>query len=120
MKIKAKKQFGQNFLKDERVLDKIIESMPINSNKIVEIGPGLGDLTKRLVKCKDVIAYEVDKDLYSILQTKFQDMIQKEEHKLGYLLRNAATHYVDFEDEKAFLNLNHPHEYQEALSLLTQ
>jgi 16S rRNA (adenine1518-N6/adenine1519-N6)-dimethyltransferase len=39
MKIKAKKQFGQNFLKDERVLDKIIESMPINSNKIVEIGP---------------------------------------------------------------------------------
>ena len=57
---------------------------------------------------------------HSSLQTKFQDMIQKEEHKLGYLLRNAATHYVDFEDEKAFLNLNHPHEYQEALSLLTQ
>jgi 16S rRNA (adenine1518-N6/adenine1519-N6)-dimethyltransferase len=76
MKIKAKKQFGQNFLKDERVLDKIIESMPINSNKIVEIGPGLGDLTKRLVKCKDVIAYEVDKDLYSILQMKFQNEIK--------------------------------------------
>ena len=69
--IKAKKRFGQNFLKDELVLLKIIESMPNNDNRIVEIGPGLGDLTKKLVKCKDVTAYEVDRDLYTILQTKF-------------------------------------------------
>lgn len=69
--IKAKKKFGQNFLKDESVLMKIIESMPKNTNHIVEIGPGLGDLTNKLVKYKDVRAYEVDRDLYSILQTKF-------------------------------------------------
>ena len=69
--IKAKKKFGQNFLKDESVLIKIIESMPKNDNRIVEIGPGLGDLTKRLVKYKDVTAYEVDRDLYSILQSEF-------------------------------------------------
>ncbi|MCK5111436.1 MAG: 16S rRNA (adenine(1518)-N(6)/adenine(1519)-N(6))-dimethyltransferase RsmA [Arcobacteraceae bacterium] len=69
--IKAKKRFGQNFLKDESVLFKIIESMPINDNHIVEIGPGLGDLTKKLVKCKDVTAYEVDRDLYAILQAEF-------------------------------------------------
>jgi len=69
--IKAKKKFGQNFLKDESVLIKIIESMPKNDNRIVEIGPGLGDLTKKLVKCKDVTAYEVDRDLYSILQIEF-------------------------------------------------
>ena len=67
----AKKRFGQNFLKDESVLFKIIESMPINDNHIVEIGPGLGDLTKKLVKCKDVTAYEVDRDLYAILQAEF-------------------------------------------------
>ena len=69
--IKAKKRFGQNFLKDESVLITIIESMPKNNNHIVEIGPGLGDLTKKLVKCKDVTAYEVDRDLYSILQIEF-------------------------------------------------
>ena len=69
--IKAKKRFGQNFLKDESVLFKIIESMPNNNNHIVEIGPGLGDLTKKLVKCKDVTAYEVDRNLYAILQTEF-------------------------------------------------
>jgi 16S rRNA (adenine1518-N6/adenine1519-N6)-dimethyltransferase len=69
--IKAKKKYGQNFLKDESVVHKIIQSMPQNNNKIVEIGPGLGDLTKQLVKYKDVRAYEVDRDLYSILRVEF-------------------------------------------------
>lgn len=69
--IKAKKKFGQNFLKDETVLNKIIQSMPQNDNMVVEIGPGLGDLTKKLVKCKEVTAFEVDRDLYSILQAEF-------------------------------------------------
>jgi 16S rRNA (adenine1518-N6/adenine1519-N6)-dimethyltransferase len=73
--IKAKKKFGQNFLKDESVLFKIIESMPKNDNHLVEIGPGLGDLTKKLVKCKDVTAYEVDGDLFAILQAKFKEEI---------------------------------------------
>ena len=54
--IKAKKKFGQNFLKDASVLDKIIQSMPHNNNHIVEIGPGLGDLTQKLVKYKDTTA----------------------------------------------------------------
>ena len=74
--IKAKKKFGQNFLKDEQVLVEIIQSMPHNNNHIVEIGPGLGDLTKKLVKCKDVTAYEVDRDLYSILQTEFSEELE--------------------------------------------
>ena len=74
--IKAKKKFGQNFLKDETVLNKIIQSMPHNDNRIIEIGPGLGDLTNKLVKCKEVTAYEVDRDLYSILQTKFKNELE--------------------------------------------
>lgn len=69
-KVIAKKKFGQNFLKDKTVLNKIIESMPKNSNPIIEIGPGLGDLTSELVKYKGVIAYEVDNDLVGILQKK--------------------------------------------------
>ena len=71
----AKKKYGQNFLKDHSVIDKIIQSMPLNSNHVVEIGPGLGDLTKQLVKYKDVTAFEVDRDLYSILQTEFSDQL---------------------------------------------
>jgi 16S rRNA (adenine1518-N6/adenine1519-N6)-dimethyltransferase len=92
--IKAKKRFGQNFLKDELILLKIIESMPSNSNHIVEIGPGLGDLTKKLVKCKDVTAYEVDRGLYTILQTKFIE--ETKSNHLTLLLGNVLDKW-DFD-----------------------
>ena len=71
----AKKKFGQNFLKDESVLRKIVEAMPKNENKIVEIGPGLGDLTKFLVDVKSVEAFEVDTDLCKLLQSTFKEEI---------------------------------------------
>jgi 16S rRNA (adenine1518-N6/adenine1519-N6)-dimethyltransferase len=74
-KIVAKKKFGQNFLKDKSVLQKIVEAMPNNDNKIVEIGPGLGDLTKYLVDVKSVEAFEVDTDLCKLLQNKFEKEI---------------------------------------------
>ncbi len=81
-KVKAKKQYGQNFLKDTTVLDKIIQSMPNNNNYVVEIGPGLGDLTKNLVKYKDMTAYEVDTDLIGILESKFDIEINENRLKL--------------------------------------
>jgi 16S rRNA (adenine1518-N6/adenine1519-N6)-dimethyltransferase len=71
----AKKQFGQNFLKDQSILRRIIESMPDTSNRLVEIGPGLGDLTKYLVDVKSVVAFEVDTDLCKHLNQKFSDEI---------------------------------------------
>ena len=80
--IKAKKRYGQNFLKDTTVLDKIIQSMPNNKNYLVEIGPGLGDLTKNLVKYKEMTAYEVDTDLIRILESKFAIEIKENRLKL--------------------------------------
>jgi len=71
----AKKRFGQNFLRDESVLEKIVEAMPKNDNKLVEIGPGLGDLTKFLVDVKSVEAFEVDTDLCKLLQNTFKEEI---------------------------------------------
>jgi 16S rRNA (adenine1518-N6/adenine1519-N6)-dimethyltransferase len=71
----AKKKFGQNFLKDESVLSKIVEAMPKNDHKVVEIGPGLGDLTKFLVDVKSVEAFEVDTDLCKLLQNNFEKEI---------------------------------------------
>lgn len=69
--IEAKKKFGQNFLKDSSVLTKIIQAMPRNNRKLVEIGPGLGDLTQELLKIKSLVAYEVDEDLCVYLRKKF-------------------------------------------------
>ncbi|MBS4069490.1 MAG: molybdenum cofactor guanylyltransferase MobA [Sulfurimonas sp.] len=53
------------------------------------------------------------------ISEKFNQMLKEENHKLGYLLKNSKTIFVDFKDEKPFLNLNHPHEYQEALAHLS-
>jgi len=52
------------------------------------------------------------------LQDEFQKMLQEDNHKLGFLLKNSNTKYVDFEDSNSFLNLNNPQEYQEALKLI--
>ena len=71
----AKKEFGQNFLKDKTILRKIVEAMPNNENRLVEIGPGLGDLTKFLVDVKSVEAFEVDTDLCKLLQSIFKEEI---------------------------------------------
>lgn len=81
-KIKAKKKYGQNFLKDDSILLKIIEAMPNNKNRIVEIGPGLGDLTQQMLKYKDLTAYEIDSDLLTVLQSKFANEIQSKNLEL--------------------------------------
>lgn len=72
-KIKAKKSLGQNFLKDDDVLNRIIESAGLNmEDNVIEIGPGQGALTEKLIKvCRKVLAIELDDRLIPILHTKF-------------------------------------------------
>jgi 16S rRNA (adenine1518-N6/adenine1519-N6)-dimethyltransferase len=93
----AKKKFGQNFLQDESVLRKIVEAMPKNSNKIVEIGPGLGDLTKFLVDVKSVEAFEVDTDLCKLLQENFKKEIDTKQLQLhcGDVLQAWKSTLID-------------------------
>jgi len=80
MKIKAKKKYGQNFLKDEAIKDKIIQAMPNDNLKIVEIGPGLGDLTKKLLeKGKNVTAFEIDLELCEVLRNSFKKEIENKQ-----------------------------------------
>jgi molybdopterin-guanine dinucleotide biosynthesis protein A len=50
------------------------------------------------------------------LLEEFERMLREGDHRLGKLLASRQTKYVEFEDEEAFANLNHPHEYQQALS----
>jgi 16S rRNA (adenine1518-N6/adenine1519-N6)-dimethyltransferase len=73
----ASKKFGQNFLKNDIYLHKIIQAMPNDDLKVAEIGPGLGDLTKELVKVRNVTAFEVDKRLCEHLTTEFEEPIHK-------------------------------------------
>ena len=73
--IRAKKEFGQNFLKDEAVLNKIIQAIPENVQNVVEIGAGLGDLTRKLLEFYRLKSFEIDEDLYQILSAKFAQQI---------------------------------------------
>ena len=47
--IKAKKSLGQNFLIDKNIINKIINTIEITNNNIIEIGPGLGALTEKIL-----------------------------------------------------------------------
>ena len=74
--IKAKKHFGQNFLQDKATLDKIIQAIPKDVENVVEIGPGLGDLTFRLLQIYKTTSFEIDCELFQILKIKFANEIQ--------------------------------------------
>ena len=67
---KAKKSLGQNFLKSEIALKKIIEAGNVGpDDTILEIGPGKGALTKKLLeKAGLVIAIEKDRELFELLK----------------------------------------------------
>ena len=71
--IRANKSLGQNFLINEEVVEEIIESSNINKEDlIIEIGPGLGTLTKYLLeKAGKVICVELDNKMIKILQDRF-------------------------------------------------
>src|SRR2546430_10265165 len=69
----AKRRLGQNFLVDRRVVDQIIDQIrPQSDETIIEIGPGRGALTSRLVeKAGRVIAIEFDRELVPRLRSQF-------------------------------------------------
>ena len=71
--IKANKALGQNFLINEEVVEKIVSCSEITSDDlIIEIGPGLGTLTKYLLeKAGKVICIELDKKMLRILDERF-------------------------------------------------
>ena len=70
-KVYPNKRLGQNFLFDENTLNKIVKDVN-NEDVVLEIGPGLGTLTKILLeKAKKVIVVELDEKMCEILRTRF-------------------------------------------------
>lgn len=72
MSYKTKKRFGQHFLHDQLVIDRIISSARIEPDqRVLEIGPGLGVLTDRLLAlAAEVNVIEIDRDLLERLQLR--------------------------------------------------
>ncbi len=79
MQFKPKKSLGQNFLIDKNILKKIVEKGNISKNdKILEIGPGTGNLTEFIVKSKPKLIIVIEKDfkLVKSLESKFKKQIK--------------------------------------------
>jgi len=98
--ISANKKLGQNFLIDDEVIDGIISASDVNKNDlIIEIGPGLGTLTKRLLdNAGKVICIELDSRMIGILNDRFkfydnfevinQDVLKVDLNELIYKNKN--------------------------------
>ena len=73
--VKFKKKFGQNFLKDTNIVRRIVDVSGVDGNSLViEVGPGGAILTKELAShAKNVLAYEIDRDLMDELSIRLQD-----------------------------------------------
>ena len=75
--IKAKKSLGQNFLIDQNVIDRIVNILDLKNKNILEIGPGTGNLTERILRKnpKKVLVVEKDDNLVKLLKQKFNSKI---------------------------------------------
>ena len=62
--IRAKKSLGQNFLIDKNIIDKITNTVSIEGNEVLEVGPGTGNLTKEILKKNPSKMYLVEKDTF--------------------------------------------------------
>ena len=74
--VKFKKKFGQNFLKDSRVVSRIVDISGVtNDSLVIEVGPGGAIMTKELAnRAKNVLAYEIDTDLADELKNRLIDV----------------------------------------------
>ena len=75
---RPRKRFGQNFLRDQHVLDRIIAAAGfVEDDRILEIGPGPGALTSRLLATGlPVLAVEIDRDLGAALQSRDEQNLE--------------------------------------------
>lgn len=80
---KAKKRFGQNFLKDDFIIERILAAIRVQANEhVLEIGPGLGALTQTLFLQSNLLnVIEIDRDLISGLKRNFETLTTQNPNK---------------------------------------
>ena len=66
VKVRAKKYLGQHFLNDEAIAKKIVDSLSLETDYVLEIGPGMGVLTKYLVEKKEFETFLIEIDVESV------------------------------------------------------
>ena len=99
----AKKSFGQNFLVDEKYIDKIIGALDLQPGELViEIGPGRGSLTEKLIASgARIVAIEIEREMIRVLKEDFG-------HHENFKLIEADALKVDFRELVNPINSDDP------------
>lgn len=106
-----KKQFGQNFIVDENIIDSIIRKAFIDKDTLViEIGPGAGSLTYKLAQvAQNVLCYEIDTTLENILKTNLKDCSNVEVKYQDFLKADVLTDLKKYTYQKVYVVANLPY-----------
>ncbi|MFV0274948.1 MAG: 16S rRNA (adenine(1518)-N(6)/adenine(1519)-N(6))-dimethyltransferase RsmA [Bacilli bacterium] len=108
-----KKKFGQNFITDNFILDRISNVQNYEENSlIIEIGPGMGTLTEKLLQKKNVIkviAYEIDNTLKPILEKRLKDYPKFKLIMRDFLNRDVLEDIKDENYNKLYICANLPY-----------
>lgn len=93
-----KKSFGQNFLTDTNILQKIVDTAEIDKNvNVIEIGPGIGALTEFLAEnAAEVMAFEIDDRLIPILADTLRDFDNVKVINEDILKSDLQSHIKEF------------------------
>lgn len=110
-KFNFKKKYGQNFIKDDSIVEKIKNVSDIKDNSlIIEIGPGSGMLTKKLISTNNqVISYEIDSELESILLDKFSECTNFKLIMGDFLERNIKEDISNYKYDYLYVIANLPY-----------
>ena len=109
--VRFKKKYGQNFLKDSRIVKRIVDISDIDSSSLViEVGPGGGILTKELAAvAKQVVAYEIDNELSSELSSRLRDYSNVEILFQDFLTSDIINDISQYHYDSLFFVSNVPY-----------
>ena len=110
-RFKFKKKYGQNFLKDQNIIKRIVESAEIAENSLVlEVGPGMGVLTKCLAEnAMKVLCYEVDLQLQEYLENNLSEYDNVVIHFKDFLKADIERDLSEFSYNKLYFISNIPY-----------
>ena len=111
MNFEFKKSFGQNFIKDDNIINKIVDNASIDKDTLViEIGPGAGSLSKKIIPLSGYsILYEIDTRLESILN---KELMGNSNYKIifnDFLKQDVINDISEYNFKKIFVVANLPY-----------
>lgn len=108
---KFKKKFGQNFIVDQNIIDRIIESSLVDKDTmVIEIGPGAGSLTYKLgLAASSVLCYEIDESLKDILSSNLSGLDNVSVKFCDFMSADVNRDLKDYNFDKLYVVANLPY-----------